>query len=396
MRTSDFDYYLPPELIAQSPLEPRDSSRLLALERATGQISHRRFYHILDYLRPSDVMVFNQSRVIPARLYGRRKDTGGKVELLLLRRESPGVWQALGKPGRRLRPGTVVVVEPPQDLLQPPSKEEIPLNSPLVKGDLPASDLHPDLPPWEGGRNSLPSPRGRGAGGEGCLEIEVLASDEAGIKSVRLSAEEGIDRLGEVPLPPYIHQRVADPERYQTVYSRQPGSVAAPTAGLHFTDSLLEQIKQAGVELAFITLHVGLDTFRPVHSNDPREHQIHTEYYEVNAETADILNRARREGRRVIAVGTTSVRVLEQIAQDMTRAGRSEAQPTAGQADLYILPGHQFRMVDAMITNFHLPRSTLLMLVSAFAGWELILRAYQEAIAQRYRFYSFGDAMFIW
>jgi S-adenosylmethionine:tRNA ribosyltransferase-isomerase len=359
MRTSDFDYYLPPELIAQAPLEPRDSSRLLTLERATGRMSHRRFYDILDYLRAGDVMVFNQSRVIPARLYGRRRDTGGKVELLLLRRESPGIWQALGKPGRRLRPGAVLVTEP----------------------------YRPDL---------LPSPSGRGAGGEGCLEIEVLASSEEGIKRVHLSAEAGIDQLGEVPLPPYIHQRLADPERYQTVYSRQPGSVAAPTAGLHFTDSLLERIKQAGVGLAFVTLHVGLDTFRPVHGEDPREHQIHTEYYEVSAETADVLNHARQEGRRIISVGTTSVRVLEQVGQDMTRAGRSEVQPTSGQADLYILPGHQFRMVDAMITNFHLPRSTLLMLVSAFAGRELILQAYQEAIEQRYRFYSFGDAMFIW
>ncbi|HZA22715.1 MAG TPA: tRNA preQ1(34) S-adenosylmethionine ribosyltransferase-isomerase QueA, partial [Dehalococcoidia bacterium] len=240
------------------------------------------------------------------------------------------------------------------------------------------------------------SPSGRGAGGEGYLEIEVLASNEEGIKKVRLSAEEGIDQLGEVPLPPYIRQRLTDPERYQTVYSRQPGSVAAPTAGLHFTDSLLEQIKDAEVGLTFVTLHMGLDTFRPVHGEDPTEHRIHTEYYEVSAETADILDHARREGRRIIAVGTTSVRVLEQMAQDMARTGRSEVQPTSGQADLYILPGHQFRLVDAMITNFHLPRSTLLMLVSAFARRELVLQAYQEAIKQRYRFYSFGDAMFIW
>jgi S-adenosylmethionine:tRNA ribosyltransferase-isomerase len=232
-------------------------------------------------------------------------------------------------------------------------------------------------------------------GGWGDLEIEVLSSNEEGIKRVRLSAEEGIDQLGEVPLPPYIHHRLADPERYQTVYSRQPGSVAAPTAGLHFTGPLLKQIKDAGVGLAFIILHVGLDTFRPVHGEDPTKHQIHTEYYEVSAETTNILNYARQEDRRVIAVGTTSVRVLEQVAQDMANAERSEVQPTSGQADLYILPGHQFRMVDAMITNFHLPRSTLLMLVSAFAGRELILQAYQEAIGQRYRFYSFGDAMLI-
>jgi S-adenosylmethionine:tRNA ribosyltransferase-isomerase len=345
MHTSDFDYDLPPELIAQTPIEPRDSSRLLTLDRASGRTEHRHFYDILDYLRPGDVMVFNQSRVIPARLYGRRKDSGGRVELLLLRREGPGTWEALGKPGRRLRPGVNLIMGSTE------------------------------------------------AGAE--IEVEVLDSNAEGIKRVRLSAEDGIDRLGQVPLPPYIHQKLDDPERYQTVYARQPGSVAAPTAGLHFTDSLLQRIQQAGAVLAFATLHVGLDTFRPIQGDDPTQHQIHTEYYEVTDGTADILNRARQEKRRIIAVGTTSVRVLEQIGQDMVKAGRPEISPASGQADLFILPGHQFRLVDAMITNFHLPRSTLLMLVSAFAGRELILRAYQEAMTLRYRFYSFGDAMLI-
>jgi S-adenosylmethionine:tRNA ribosyltransferase-isomerase len=358
MRTSDFDYHLPTELIAQTPMEPRDASRLLVLDRATGNLEHRRFYDILDYLRPGDVMVFNQSRVIPARLHGRRQDSGGRVELLLLRREGAGVWQALGRPGRRLRPGTRLVVSPAQEI--PPS----PLSQRRASGDLE-------------------------------IEVEVLDSSAEGIKRVWLSTEEGIDRLGEVPLPPYIHQKLADPERYQTVYARQPGSVAAPTAGLHFTKALLERIQQVGVELAFVTLHVGLDTFRPVQDDDPTRHHIHTEYYEVTAETAATLNRAWQERRRIIAVGTTAVRVLEQLGRGMARTGRTELTPTTGQADLFILPGHQFRVVDTMVTNFHLPRSTLLMLVSAFAGRELVLRAYQEAIDQRYRFYSFGDAMLI-
>jgi S-adenosylmethionine:tRNA ribosyltransferase-isomerase len=367
MRTSDFDYHLPTELIAQTPIEPRDASRLLVLDRATGRMEHRYFYEILDYLRPGDLTVFNQSRVIPARLYGRRQDSGGRVELLLLRREGDGVWQALGKPGRRLRPGVTLVMGPAR---------EIP-SSPLFEGK------SPHTPFLKGGERDLK------------IEVEVLESAAEGIKRVRLSTEEGIDRLGEVPLPPYIHQKLADPERYQTVYARQPGSVAAPTAGLHFTDSLLERIRHASVELAFVTLHVGLDTFRPVQDDDPTRHHIHTEYYEVTADTAAALNRARQEGRRIIAVGTTSVRVLEQLGQDIARAGHTQLTPATGQADLFILPGHQFRVVDAMVTNFHLPRSTLLMLVSAFSGRELVLRAYQEAIDQRYRFYSFGDAMLI-
>ena len=350
MHTSDFDYHLPPELIAQTPIEPRDSSRLMVLHRASGRVEHQRFDQLLERLRPGDVMVFNQSRVLPARLYGRREDTGGRVELLLLKRESPGIWQALGKPGRRLRPGTVVVLD-------------------CREGEA---------------AHDGPAPT-----------VTVLSSQEDGIKRVRISPEEDWHQWGETPLPPYIHQRLEDPERYQTVYARESGSVAAPTAGLHFTRSTLDNLERLGVLPVFVTLHVGLDTFRPVHGEDPTQHEIHTEYYEVGAETVTALNQARSGGRRVIAVGTTSVRVLEQLALKMVEDGNTELKPTEGQAGLFILPGHQFRLVDAMITNFHLPRSTLLMLVSAFAGREPVLAAYREAIERQYRFYSFGDAMLI-
>ncbi|MDP6549647.1 MAG: tRNA preQ1(34) S-adenosylmethionine ribosyltransferase-isomerase QueA [Dehalococcoidia bacterium] len=377
MRTSEFDYHLPPELIAQTPLEPRDSSRLLLLDRATGRTGHRRFHDLPEYVRPGDVMVFNQSRVIPARLFGRREDTGGKVELLLLHRESPGVWRALAQPGRRLRPGMRIVLDATGKASPPPSKEEGP----------------PGLSP-DGRGKSPPTPlyeRGAKRG----FDVEVLASHAGGIKTVRLESEEDIGRLGVTPLPPYIHRRLEDPERYQTVYARHPGSAAAPTAGLHFTEPLLARLKDAGVEPAFVTLHVGLDTFRPVQSEDPLEHTIHTEYYELSREAANILNGALAEGRRIIAVGTTSVRVLEQVAQRMAEEGRERVDPCRGQAGLFILPGHKFQLVDALITNFHLPRSTLLMLVSAFAGREPVLRAYREAISEGYRFYSFGDAMML-
>ena len=361
MQTSDFDYHLPQDLIAQTPIEPRDSSRLLVLHRTTGRIEHQGFDQLLEYLRPGDVIVFNQSRVIPARLYGRREDTGGRVEFLLLKQENPGIWQALAKPGRRLRPGTVVVLD--FATRQASLSHRNPLETEVAHG---------------------PAPR-----------ITVLASQKDGIKRVRVAPQEDWHRWGETPLPPYIHQRLEDPERYQTVYARNSGSVAAPTAGLHFTRSILEGLERSGMLPVFVTLHVGLDTFRPVHGEDPTQHEIHTEYYEVGSETVATLNQARSEGRRVIAVGTTSVRVLEQIALKMAEARDIELKPTAGQARLFILPGHQFRMVDAMITNFHLPRSTLLMLVSAFAGREPVLAAYLEAIEQRYRFYSFGDAMLI-
>ena len=363
MRTSDFDYPLPPELIAQTPAEPRDSSRLLVLNRATGRTEHRRFTDILEHLRPGDLMVFNQSRVIPARLFGVRDDNGGRVEFLLLRREAERVWEALARPGRRLRPGATVTIIPP-------------------------GDVSPDTP----------------------LTVEILESRPNGIKAVRLSSEEAIEGIGHTPLPPYIRRALDDPERYQTVYARQPGSAAAPTAGLHFTPELLSRIRDAGVETAFVTLHVGLDTFRPVQGEDPAEHHIHTERYSLDADTADALNRARAESRRTIAVGTTSVRVLEQAAADAALRqaqdeGRANLESTEGDAGIYILPGHRFRAVDAMLTNFHLPRSTLLMLVSAFAqqvtggpedtGRRMMLDVYAEAVRQQYRFYSFGDAMLI-
>ena len=362
MRTDDFDYHLPPELIAQTPAEPRDSSRLLTLDRNTGRVEHRQFRDILDLIPTGAVLVLNRSRVIPARLYGRRKGTGGRVELLLLRRESEGIWEALGKPGRSLRSGSVIRLESPTFS----ESGETPDASPILNHEL--------------------------------VEAEVLSVGDEGIRRVRLSAESRIGVLGEMPLPPYIHQRLEDPERYQTVYSDKPGSAAAPTAGLHFTPELLDALRQRGVETAYVTLHVGLDTFRPVTEDNPAEHAIHTEYYELPSETAEILTRARAEGRPIFAVGTTSVRTLEQVGQDLAAAeGRLETiGPYSGQADLFILPGHRFRLVDGMITNFHLPRSTLVMLVSAFARRENILAAYQEAIAERYRFYSFGDAMLIW
>ena len=363
LRTADFDYHLPPQLIAQTPVEPRDAARLLVLPRNGGPPQHRQFADIGDYLPPGCVLVLNRSRVLPARLYGRREPGGGRVELLLLRREAPGRWQALGKPGRRLRPGTILRLEPADTAAAPDS-------SPT--GQIPESS-----PP---------------------VTAEVVAAQADGVRIVQFSTEDGLEQLGQTPLPPYIHRQPADPERYQTVYARQPGSVAAPTAGLHFTPELLAKLQAQGIDTAFVTLHIGLDTFRPVSGDDPTAHTIHTEYYELPAETAARLTRARAEGRPIIAVGTTSVRTLEQVGQDRELAGMAAAAPIAparGQAELFILPGHQFRLVDGMITNFHLPRSTLLMLVSAFAGRARILSAYRAAIAQGYRFYSFGDAMLI-
>ena len=268
MRTSDFDYHLPPRLIAQTPVEPRDSSRLLVLHRDTGHMEHRRFYELVECLREGDVLVFNDSRVIPARLHGRREDTGGRVEFLLLLRLQPGVWKAVGRPGRRLKPGSRFRIE----------------------GDS-AYEL------W----------------------VEVLEASEDGVRTVRLSSEEGIEEAGQIPLPPYIHTPLDDPERYQTVYASVPGSVAAPTAGLHFTPGLLENLKSKGVRQVYVTVHVGLDTFRPVRGDDPREHKLHGEYFEVNEDAVTQLNAARREARRVIAVGTTSVRLLEQVSLYLRR-----------------------------------------------------------------------------
>ncbi len=343
MKTSDFDYNLPPELIAQHPIEPRDGSRLMVVDRAGGAIAHRRFHEITACLRQGDCLIFNQSRVIPARLKGRRVPSGGRVELLLLRRQEAGVWETLVKPARRLQAGAAIE----------------------ISGD---------------GATAGP------------FNAEIIEAGEGGLRTVRFADEAPLAAAGEIPLPPYIHEPLADPERYQTVYARVAGSVAAPTAGLHFTPGLLEAIGAMGVRCLFVTLHVGLDTFRPVKEDDPRRHHIYREYGVLDKNIADELNRARREGRRVIGVGTTAVRLVEQAALAGEGAGIA---PYEGWVELFILPGHRFRAVDAMITNFHLPRSTLLMLVSAFGGRDLILKAYAEAIDRSYRFYSFGDAMLI-
>ena len=346
MLTNDFDYHLPEALIAQTPLIDRSASRLLILDRNSNSLVHETFNNITQYLREGDVMVFNQSKVIPARFYGVRDDTSGKVEILLLRKVRNTVWHALARPGRRLRQGTHI---------------------------------------------SILDKEGRISG----LQMEILASDEHGIKTIQLSTEDHIDELGHMPLPPYIQKTLQDPNRYQTVYAKETGSVAAPTAGLHFNNNILNDIENLGVIPAYVTLHVGLDTFRPVQEDNPMDHHIHTEYYEVDSSTVSILNDARKENRRIIAVGTTSVRVLEQLGDNMLRSGSKIIEPASGDANIFILPGHKFRCVDAMVTNFHLPKSTLLMLVCAFASYDSIKEVYDEAIKNEYRFYSFGDAMFI-
>jgi S-adenosylmethionine:tRNA ribosyltransferase-isomerase len=338
MRTSDFDYHLPPERIAQHPIEPRHNARLLVLNRQNGEMEHRHFYDLPEYLSERDVLVINQTRVIPARIHG-IKPTGGKVEILLLRRESDAVWEALVG-GKKVRAGTVIQ---------------------LVDG--PRAVIEAEL---EGVRRLVR------------FETEI---------------EPYLEKKGQMPLPPYIHEKLENPERYQTVFARLPGSAAAPTAGLHFTPELIGRLEQKGVRFAKITLHVGLDTFAPVNEEDPREHAIHSEWCELDEEAARLINSARAEGGRVVAVGTTSVRTLESAAKNAA-AGQVVA-PFSGSTRLFILPGYSFKAVDAMITNFHLPRSTLLMLVSAFAGRERILDAYQQAVRLGYRFYSFGDAMLI-
>lgn len=340
MLTSEFDYDLPPDRIAQSPIEPRDRSKLLVLHRDTGSIEHRTFRDIPEYLRPGDVLVANQTRVIPARLYARKHPTGGRVELLLLSRIDAHCWEALVK-GRRAAPGQRLTIGAEDEQIAGQIEEITPSGARLIRFEEPI--------------------------------------------------EEHLEQLGEMPLPPYIHQALKDRERYQTVYARISGSVAAPTAGLHFTPELLERIKGMGVEWAQVLLHIGLDTFRPVTEEHVEEHQIHTEYCELDAATAAQLNRARHEGRRLIAVGTTSVRVLETAGQSRT----GDLEPFSGRTRLFIYPGYQFSVVDALITNFHLPRSSLLMLVSAFAGTERIRQAYATAIETDYRFYSFGDSMLI-
>ena len=336
MKTSDFDYHLPESSIAQTPAEPRDSSRLLVLRRDTGELEHRIFRDVSDYLRAGDLLVLNQTRVIPARIFA-RKETGGRVEILLLRRRDELTWEALVG-GKGLRVGTLVKVE-----------------------DGPEAEI-----------------------------MEILDGSERLIKFSE-PIEPYFSKVGNVPLPPYIHEKLEDPERYQTVYAREPGSAAAPTAGLHFTPRLLEELQVKGVKIAYITLHVGLDTFAPVTEDDPQEHKIHTEWCELPQETADLINQTKQSGGKVIAVGTTSVRTLESAAS----VGRNGIPPYIGSTSLFILPGYQFKVVDMMITNFHLPKSTLLMLVSAFAGREKILETYETAIREGYRFYSFGDVMLI-
>jgi len=338
MKTSDFDYELPLERIAQTAAEPRDHSRLMALSRKDGNMEHRYFYEVGDYLRSGDVLVCNDSRVIPARLSGRKVDGGAKVELLLLRRLEKGVWETLARPGRRLKAGARV----------------------------------------ELGEGSI-------------IEAQVIEKKGTGTVIVSLPDEEALEKAGAVPLPPYIHTPLTNPERYQTVYAQEKGSVAAPTAGLHFTPELMNSLHGKGVRFVFVTLHLGLDSFRPVQVDDPAEHVIHKEYGELTPEVAGELNQAKAEGRRVICVGTSTVRMLEYAAQ----GSEGGVKPFTGWVDLFIRPGHRFKMVDALITNFHLPRSTLLMLVSAFAGRELTLQAYREAMRLGYRFYSFGDAMLI-
>lgn len=341
MNTKDFYYDLPPELIAQHPMEDRTSSRLLTLNRANGEIEHKHFYDITDYLNEGDCLVLNNTRVIPARLHGVKEKSGGKIEFLLLKRIDINTWEVILRPGKKAREGSRFIF------------------------------------------------------GDGLLKAEVIRVLESGNRIVRFEFEgvweELLDRLGEMPLPPYIKEKLSDKERYQTVYSKIEGSAAAPTAGLHFTDELLEKIRSKGVKTAFVTLHVGLGTFRPVSVENVENHKMHSEYYEVSKETADIINETRRSGKRIVAVGTTSVRTLETCAND-----NGEIIPGCGNTEIFIYPGYKFKAVDALITNFHLPESTLLMLISAFADKETVMRAYKEAINLKYRFFSFGDACYIY
>lgn len=339
MKTSDFYYDLDESLIAQTPIEKRDASRLLVYERASQKIEHRLFSDIIQYLKIDDVLVVNDTKVIPARLFGKKRTTGRICEVLLLRRLSLTDWEALLRPGKKLKTGDVVVF----------------------------SDK---------------------------LYAVVLAKKQDGVAEVRFCFEgvfeQLLDALGEMPLPPYIHQKLKDKSRYQTVYAQKDGSAAAPTAGLHFTPELLDKIERSGVKTAQLTLHVGLGTFRPVKAKNIEDHIMHAEYYEVSQQAADIINGARKKGGRIIAVGTTSVRTLESIADEygIIRAG-------SGNTDIFIKPGYRFRAVDALLTNFHLPESTLIMLVCAFAGHKQTLELYKKAVEQRYRFFSFGDAMLI-
>lgn len=340
LKKGDFYFDLPKELIAQDPLEDRASSRLLVLDKETGAVSHHVFRDVADYLRPGDCLVLNDTKVIPARLLGRREGTGGHVEVLLLKRQEKDVWEALVKPGRKCRPGACLVF------------------------------------------------------GDGLLRAQVLETAAEGSRLIRFSYEgifeEVLDRLGEMPLPPYITHKLEDRNRYQTVYARYEGSAAAPTAGLHFTQELLEQIREKGVETACVTLHVGLGTFRPVKEENVLEHHMHSEHYQISPEAAEKINGAKEAGGRIVCVGTTSCRTLESAAD---QTGKVHA--GSGDTEIFIYPGYRFKVLDALITNFHLPESTLVMLVSALAGREHVLNAYREAIQEGYRFFSFGDAMLI-
>lgn len=341
MKTSDFYYDLPPELIAQTPLERRDGSRLLVLDKETGELQHRHFYELPQFLRPGDCLVLNDSRVLPARLLGHRDPSGGAAEVLLLIDRGEKRWECLVRPGRKLHPGQRLIFGD-GSLLTATVREELPGGNRIV-------EFH-----YEG------------------IFLEIL------------------EQLGKMPLPPYIKEELDDPERYQTVYSREVGSAAAPTAGLHFTKDLLQQVEAMGVKLCYVTLHVGLGTFRPVKEEDPVQHEMHAEYCTISAQTAQTINETKRNGGRVICVGTTSCRTIESWAgEDGT------LQESAGWTDIYIYPGYRFKALDCLVTNFHLPESTLIMLVSALAGREKVLAAYAEAVRERYRFFSFGDAMLI-
>ena len=340
MKKEDFYFDLPEELIAQDPLEDRSGSRLLVLDKETGETEHHIFREIVNYLNPGDCLVINDAKVIPARLIGEKEGTGAKVEVLLLKRKENDIWETLVKPGRKMKPGARLVF------------------------------------------------------GNGLLKAEVIGVVEEGNRLIRFEYEgifeEILDQLGQMPLPPYITHQLEDKNRYQTVYAKHSGSAAAPTAGLHFTPELLDEIKEKGVEIAHVTLHVGLGTFRPVKVENIQEHHMHSEFYRIEQSEADKINRAKEEGHRVICVGTTSCRTVESAADENGRL-----RECSGWTEIFIYPGYKFKVLDALITNFHLPESTLIMLVSALAGREHVLAAYEEAIRERYRFFSFGDAMFI-
>ena len=340
MKTDDFDYYLPEELIAQTPLKKRDSSRMLVLDKQNGNIFHKTFSDIIDYLNPGDTLVLNDTKVIPARIIGVKEETGAVIELLLLKNIDDNNWECLTRPAKRVKVGTVISF------------------------------------------------------GDGMLKATCSSVGEEGIRVFSLSYDgilyEILDKLGTMPLPPYIHEKLEDQSRYQTVYAKNIGSAAAPTAGLHFTKELLNDIKNKNVNIAYLTLHVGLGTFRPVNVEDVTKHKMHTEYYSISKETCDIINKTKESGNKIVVVGTTSVRVLETV---MNRFG--ELKECSGVTDIFIYPGYKFKIVDNLITNFHLPKSTLVMLVSALAGKDNIMNAYKIATQEKYRFFSFGDAMLI-